>query len=81
MFRILDRKRANDNVIAGVEIGTTHQTSSFLATRAAEELKLLWKLNPVAVGDRALASDRKGYGSFIMPKMLKAAMRVRRLLL
>jgi len=29
-----------------LEIGTTHKTSSFFATRAAEELKLLWKLSP-----------------------------------
>jgi len=35
------------------------------------------EIEPVAVGDRALASGREGSGSFIMPKMPMAAIELR----
>ena len=37
----------------------------------------IMEIEPVAVGDRALASDREGSGSFIMPKMPMAAIELR----
>ena len=56
-----------------LEIGTTHKTSSFFATRAAEELKLLWKLNPSLLATGPLARIARALAHSYMLKMLMAA--------